>query len=123
MRRKGQGKPGHRRPAIFPKLVFLYTEKLHGEGKPLHHLFIEAILTSAKSMYPDYLSLDMPNENLLRSDTYRMHFEPAIAKVFHKYHQFGQSRWLLDENENVYENPQWVDSIISPMGKCKLQPM
>ena len=123
VRRKGQGKPGHRRPAIFPKLVFLYTEKLHGEGKPLHHLFIEAILTSAKSMYPDYLSLDMPNENLLRSDTYRMHFEPAIAKVFHKYHQFGQSRWLLDEDESVYENPQWIDSIISPMGKCKLQPM
>lgn len=92
MRRKGQGKPGHRRPAIFPKLVFLYTEKLHGTGKPLNHLFTEAILTSAVAMYPDYLSLDMPNANLLRADTYKMHFEPAIAKVFHKYHQFGESR-------------------------------
>lgn len=53
MRAKGQGKPGHRRPAIFPKLVFLYTKKLHGEGKPLYHLVKEGIRCSAKAMYPD----------------------------------------------------------------------
>lgn len=116
VRRKGQGKPGHRRPAIFPKLVFLYTEKLHGQDKPMHYLFEEAVKTSAIAMYPDYLSLDMPDESLIK-DAATMHFEPGIAKVFHKYHQFGESRWLLDENENVYQNPKWIDSIISPMGK------
>lgn len=116
VRSKGQGKPGHRRPAIFPKLVFLYTEKLHGQDKPMHYLFEEAIKTSAVAMYPDYLSLDMPDESLIK-DAATMHFEPAIAKVFHKYHKFGESRWLLDENENVYENTNWRDSIISPMGK------
>ena len=116
VRRKGQGKPGHRRPAIFPKLVFLYTEQLHGHGQPMHYLFEEAIKTSAIAMYPDYLSLDMPDESLVK-DAATMHFEPGIAKVFHKYHQFGESRWLLDESENVYPNPNWVDSIISPMGK------
>lgn len=116
VRRKGQGKPGHRRPAIFPKLVFLYTEQLHGHGQPMHYLFEEAIKTSAIAMYPDYLSLDMPDESLVK-DAATMHFEPGIAKVFHRYHQFGESRWLLDENENVYENTNWVDSIISPMGK------
>lgn len=115
VRRKGQGKPGHRRPAIFPKLVFLYTEQLHGQGQPMHYLFEEAIKTSAIAMYPDYLSLDMPDESLVK-DAATMHFEPGIAKVFHKYHQFGESRWLLDENENVYANPKWIDSIISPMG-------
>ena len=115
VRRKGQGKPGHRRPAIFPKLVFLYTEQLHGQGQPMHYLFEEAIKTSAIAMYPDYLSLDMPDESLVK-DAVAMHFEPGIAKVFHKYHQFGESRWLLDENENVYPNPKWVDSIISPLG-------
>jgi ribonucleoside-triphosphate reductase len=115
VRRKGQGKPGHRRPAIFPKLVFLYTEQLHGQGQPMHYLFEEAIKTSAIAMYPDYLSLDMPDESLVK-DAVAMHFEPGIAKVFHKYHQFGQSRWFLDEHENVKENPEWVDSIISPMG-------
>lgn len=116
VRRKGQGKPGHRRPAIFPKLVFLYTDQLHGEGNKMRYLFEEGIKTSAVAMYPDYLSLDMPDESLVK-DAVAMHFEPGIAKVFHKYHRFGESRWLLDENENVYQNPNWCDSIISPMGK------
>lgn len=116
VRRKGQGKPGHRRPAIFPKLVFIYTDKLHGEGQQMRYLFEEAVKTSAIAMYPDYLSLDMPDESLVE-DAVVMQFEPGIAKVFHKYHRFGESRWFLDENENVQENPNWVDSIISPMGK------
>lgn len=116
VRRKGQGKPGHRRPAIFPKLVFLYTDKLHGEGRSMHYLFKEAVKTSAVAMYPDYLSLDMPDESLIE-DVVAMQFKPGIAKVFHKYHRFGESRWVLDENENVQENPNWRDSIISPMGK------
>lgn len=116
VRRKGQGKPGHRRPAIFPKLVFLYTDQLHGEGNKMRYLFEEGIKTSAIAMYPDYLSLDIPDKSLVQ-DAVVMHFEPGIAKVFHKYHKFGESRWLLDENENVYQNPNWIDSIISPMGK------
>ena len=41
VRREGQGHPGKKRPAIFPKLVFLYTEKLHGKGKKLCNLFLE----------------------------------------------------------------------------------
>ena len=115
VRRKGQGKPGHRRPAIFPKLVFLYTEKLHGKGKPLYHLVEEGIKTSAIAMYPDWLSLDMPDETLIQ-DAVAAHYEPGIAKVFHKYHKFGISRWILDADENVQENPEWNDAIISPMG-------
>jgi len=115
VRRGGQGHPGHKRPAIFPKIVFLYTEQLHGEGKPLHWLFEEAIKTSAIASYPDYLSLDMPDETLIENACHP-HFEPAIAKIFHKYHKFGVSRWILDANNNVQENPEWVDSIISPMG-------
>ena len=73
-------------------------------------------------MYPDWLSLDIPDEKLIKNAD-APHFEPAIAKVFHKYHKFGVSRWILDNDGNVQENPEWVDSIISPMGKCKLQPM
>lgn len=115
VRAKGQGKPGHRRPAIFPKLVFLYTKKLHGEGKPLYYLVKEGIRCSAKAMYPDWLSLDLPDEKLVKN-AHAPHFEPAIAKVFHKYHKFGVSRWYLDENGDVQQNPDWVDSIISPMG-------
>jgi hypothetical protein len=54
-------------------------------------------------MYPDWLSLDYPDETPIR-DAAATHVEPAIAQVFHKYHKFGVSRWLLDKNNNVYEN-------------------
>ena len=55
--RKGQGKKGFRRPTLFPKLVFLYDKKVHGDGKILRDSFLAAIQCSQKTMYPDYLSL------------------------------------------------------------------
>ena len=55
--RKGQGKKGFRRPTLFPKLVFLYDKKVHGEGGCLRDSFLTAIKCSEKTMYPDYLSL------------------------------------------------------------------
>ena len=54
---KGQGKEGNKKPVLFPKLVFLYDENLHGEGKPLHDVFEVGIECSCKTMYPDWLSL------------------------------------------------------------------
>ncbi len=55
--REGQGKEGNKKPVLFPKIVFLYDEELHGEGKELEYIFEEAIKCSQKTMYPDYLSL------------------------------------------------------------------
>lgn len=57
VRMEGQGEEGKRRPVLFPKLVFLYDETLHGTGKTLEWLFEDAIKCSAVTMYPDYLSL------------------------------------------------------------------
>lgn len=57
VRMNGQGKDGFKRQMLFPKLVFLYDENLHGDGKELEYLFDKAILCSSKSMYPDFLSL------------------------------------------------------------------
>lgn len=54
---KGQGEKGKERPVLFPKLVFLYDENLHGDGKEHEDLYIKAIECSSKTMYPDYLSL------------------------------------------------------------------
>lgn len=124
VRREGEGEEGNKRPAIFPKLVFLYTKELHAPGKPLYNLYKEGVITSSKTMYPDWLSLDMPDPSDIKLDLV-MNFEPAIAKVFHKYHKFGVSRWLLDEEtQRVYENPDWVDSIVSPMGcRAYLSPL
>ncbi|MDR1801396.1 MAG: anaerobic ribonucleoside-triphosphate reductase [Lachnospiraceae bacterium] len=57
VRKNGQGKAGHKKPVLFPKIVFLYDENLHGPGKPMEHLFEAGIDCSAKTMYPDWLSL------------------------------------------------------------------
>ena len=53
----GQGKKNNKKPVLFPKLVFLYDENLHGPGKPLEDVFEAGIECSAKTMYPDWLSL------------------------------------------------------------------
>ncbi len=57
VRRGGQGKTGHKKPVLFPKIVFLYDENLHGPGKPLEDVFEAGVACSAKTMYPDWLSL------------------------------------------------------------------
>ena len=58
VRGDGQGKEGFKKSVLFPKLVFIYTDELHGKGKELEHLFDKAIKCSSKAMYPDYLSVD-----------------------------------------------------------------
>lgn len=57
VRMEGQGKKGFKKPVLFPKLVFLYDEKLHGKGQKNEDLFDLAIQCSSKAMYPDFLSL------------------------------------------------------------------
>ena len=57
VRRKGQGKKECKKPVLFPKIVFLYDENLHGPGKELEDVFEAGIQCSAKTMYPDWLSL------------------------------------------------------------------
>ena len=57
VRRRGQGKEGHKKPVLFPKIVFLYDENLHGPGKELEDVFEAGVKCSAKTMYPDWLSL------------------------------------------------------------------
>ncbi len=57
VRRKGQGKKEHKKPVLFPKIVFLYDEKLHGEGGELEDVFLAGVECSSKTMYPDWLSL------------------------------------------------------------------
>ena len=54
---KGQGKEGNKKPVLFPKLVFLYDENLHGEGCINEDVFEVGIECSSKTMYPDWLSL------------------------------------------------------------------
>lgn len=57
VRKNGQGKKECKKPVLFPKIVFLYDENLHGEGKPLEDVFEAGVECSSKTMYPDWLSL------------------------------------------------------------------
>ena len=57
VRRKGQGKKSCKKPVLFPKIVFLYDETLHGPGMELEDVFEAGIECSRKTMYPDWLSL------------------------------------------------------------------
>lgn len=54
---KGQGKPGFEKPVLFPKLVFLYDDNLHGSNRFSEDLFEAGVSCSSKTMYPDWLSL------------------------------------------------------------------
>ena len=58
--KEGQGKKGFKRPVLFPKIVFLYDENLHGDGSeqyPNADVFNAGIDCSSKTMYQDWLSL------------------------------------------------------------------
>lgn len=57
VRMKGQGKEGNKIPVLFPKIIFLYDERVHGEDEELEDVFKLGIQCSAKAMYPDWLSL------------------------------------------------------------------
>lgn len=57
VRRRGQGKKECKKPVLFPKIVFLYDENLHGPGKELEDVFEAGVKCSSKTMYPDWLSL------------------------------------------------------------------
>ncbi len=57
VRRRGQGKKDCKKPVLFPKVVFLYDENLHGVGKELEDVFEAGVKCSSRTMYPDWLSL------------------------------------------------------------------
>ena len=57
VRKGGQGKKDHKKPVLFPKIVFLYDEALHGPGGELEDVFEAGIACSSTTMYPDRLSL------------------------------------------------------------------
>ncbi|MDD6326105.1 MAG: anaerobic ribonucleoside-triphosphate reductase [Lachnospiraceae bacterium] len=55
--RGGQGRPGNKKPVLFPKIVFLYDEELHGPGGSCEDVFEKGVECSSRTMYPDWLSL------------------------------------------------------------------
>ena len=55
--KNGQGRKGHKKPVLFPKIVFLYDKAIHGEGGIAEDVFEAGLDCSSKTMYPDWLSM------------------------------------------------------------------
>lgn len=108
VRAEGQGKEGQKIPAIFPKLVFLYDEKLHGEGMPLRDVYLAAIKCSSEAQYPDYLNLR--SNNPIGDVPYG-----SPADIYTRFSN-GIPRWYLGKDGKVAEDERFVDCVISPMG-------
>ena len=103
VRKKGQGKKGFKKPVLFPKIVFLYDEKLHGKGCPLEDVFEAGVQCSAKSMYPDWLSLT--GEGYVPSiyKKYGQVISPMGCRAFlSPYYMRGGMHPADDEDEPVF---------------------
>ena len=96
--KEGQGKKGFKRPVLFPKIVFLYDENLHGPGKPLEDVFEAGIDCSSKTMYPDWLSLTG---------------EGYVPSMYQKYGKVVSPMGCVDGKEIItykYNNQLYVES-------------
>lgn len=81
-REGGQGKDGFKKPVLFPKLVFLFDEELHGDGKKLSQLFDLALRCSSKVMYPEFLSLTGEGYVASMYKKYRKVVSPMCCRAF-----------------------------------------
>lgn len=78
----GQGKEGFKHAVLFPKLVFLYDKNLHGPGCINEDVFEEGIQCSAKTMYPDWLSLTGEGYIADMYKTYHKVISPMGCRAF-----------------------------------------
>lgn len=103
VRMKGQGKEGFKKPVLFPKIVFLYDEDLHSEGKPLHDVYKQAIECSSTCMYPDFLSLSGEGyiSNIYKK--YKRVISPMGCRAFlSPYYERGGMNPADDDDKPVY---------------------
>ncbi len=103
VRRRGQGKKGQKKPTLFPKIVFLYDEALHGPGAPLEDVFEAGILCSSKAMYPDWLSLT--GEGYVPSiyQKYRQIISPMGCRAFlSPWYERGGMKPADDDDKPVF---------------------
>lgn len=116
VRRRGQGKKGNKKPVLFPKIVFLYDENLHGPGKPLEDVFEAGIACSMKTMYPDWLSLTGKG---------------YVPSMYMKYHKVVSNMGCVDGKEIItykFDGRLYVESFermwkrMSENFKVKIQP-
>ena len=113
---KGQGADGHKKPVLFPKLVFLYDSTLHGEGYINNDLFECALECSSKTMYPDYLSLE-------RDEMYQK-YGVAISPMgcFKGDHVLGFMQQDIPFAQSIERTWDWLSSTVPVKTQIEGQP-
>ncbi len=97
--KNGQGKEGNKKPVLFPKIVFLYDENLHDDGKELADIFETALACSAQTMYPDYLSLSGDSYVAKAYQNYNTVISPMGCRAFLSLYFEKGGKTPLDEND------------------------
>ena len=123
-RMNGQGSPDHKKPVLFPKLIFLYDEKVHGIGGELEETFNQAIECSKRAMYPDYVSLSGPNYVSQIYQRYGRTISPMGCRSFLSPWYEKGGMYPADENDKpIYEGRgnMGVVSLNLPMIYMKAQ--
>ena len=69
VRNNGQGVA--KVPMLFPKLVYLFDEELHDEGKPMREDFKFAVYCQSQTMFPDLLGLTGASVDNDANDVYK----------------------------------------------------
>lgn len=104
VRKTGHGTQGHKRPVLFPKLVFLFDKELHTKGKDLYPLFQAAIDCSSKVMYPEYLSLT--GKKGIVSEVYKKYqkvISPMCCRAFlSEWFERGGEKPADDQDEPIF---------------------
>ena len=104
VRKGGQGKAGHKKPVLFPKVVFLYDEKLHGPGGELEDVFEAGIDCSSKTMYPDWLSMTGKGYISSMYKKYGKIISPMGCRAFlSPWYERGGMHPADDKDEPVFE--------------------
>ena len=80
--KQGQGKAGNKKPVLFPKIVFLYDEEIHGPGKCCEDVFEEGVDCSSKTMYPDWLSMSGKGYIASMYQRYKKVISPMGCRAF-----------------------------------------
>lgn len=105
--KEGQGKPGFKRPVLFPKIVFLYDKDLHGDGSekyPLADVFNAGIECSCNTMYPDWLSLTGEGYVPEMYKKYKTVVSPMGCRAFlSPWYERGGRKPADDEDKAIFE--------------------
>ena len=99
----GQGKAGRKKPVLFPKIVFLYDENIHGPGKCCEDVFEAGVACSSKTMYPDWLSMSGKGYISSMYKRYKKVISPMGCRAFlSPWYERGGMHPADDEDKPVF---------------------